>query len=316
MSQLLYNLRMYSKKRNVFVFFIGEKSKISKLISSLPSSEFNIVLGPSTEDHEYLYANYAYYRKSYDEKIWSFCSDVWRFYMLSKNVGIYIDTSVKVGKNFMDFYDRNIINNVTLFKETSSSIATSVMFSGVKNNIFFKNMLNLYSEDINFSPRLVPIAPKILSATLRKTCEYYGFDQISIEKIKILSLLEIRNENEVIKIGSSSWTNNNTVDMNILEDNNFWKASEVAWASGKDHEKFVRREHIYINLSERQLNPTPQIIRENYEKSKSKYERKYLSKLYKEVTNYRIRLFDRLIWSKIYVFFTKIFAKLTSKNRD
>lgn len=300
----MYNFFMNSNKRNVFLFFIGDKERISFLLDELDKKEFNVILGPTNAEHDFLYSNYPYYRKSYDLKIWAFCSDVWRLYKLSTNIGLYMDTSVKIGDDFTKFYDKNIQFKTTLFKEATSNLASAVMFSGIENNSFYKAVLKVYEEENGLNPRLSPLIGDIISAMVTKEVNFYGFGDVETDNFRILGLMNIRNENELMKIGSGSWgANSKPVDMNNLIDNNFWKRTENSWLAGKDYAIHIRREHRYMNSSQSYLFPTPLIIRDNYDKSNSKEERKFLNSLYKSI-EYKVKFRDKLLWSKMYVFFT------------
>lgn len=291
------------KKRKIFIFWVGEKSGIEKLIIKLKNMKFDVQIGPSNDEHKFLYKNYSYYRVAYDNKIWSFCSDVWRVYKLSNEKGLYIDTSVEIGKDFIKFYDRHISKEVTVFKETSSSIASSILFSGVLNNNFYKKLLDNFDPKITFDLRLCPLLPDIISALLCKKINFYGFSEVRLGEIDILSLMRIRNKEEIFKVGTASWTEKNkVVSMSKLVDNNFWYRSEQAWLNNKPYDFYKRKLHTYMNEDKQYINPTPFKIRIQYDKSSTYEERKALTEQYKKI-NYRTRFFDKLIWSKLFVFF-------------
>lgn len=293
--------------KNVFIFWIGNHSKIEGLKSELEEKKFNIIIGPSTEEHKYLYNNYPYYRKSFDEKIWSFCSDIWRIYVLSKYKGVYIDTSVKIGKNFEKFYNDNITYKASFFKQGCDSIASSVMFSGEENNQIFQEILNIFEEEIDYTPRAYNIIPYLLTVKLfEKGLKRRSFDEEIInENIKINSLLRIRNNDELMKIGSHSWRKKN--EGKIVEPNkDLWMRREMLWRRGK-RDRFDERCNDNI-LKYGWFVLSAWGIREIYDFPNNKEERRMAVDLHRKIS-YRKKIDELLLWSRLYVFFKKIFKK-------
>lgn len=305
-------------KRKVFVFWIGEKNEIKELLSKLRSLDFEVHLGPSKEEHDFLYEEYKYYKMSYDQKIWAFCSDVWRLYVLSKQKGMYIDSSVIIGKDLSTFYDFFINNETTLFKESAGLIANAVMLSGVENNVFFADILSKYkiNHPENLDVRLLPIGPMVVTSHAMR---HFGFkpsftDQsLKNEKghcINIFSLLQIRNKNSIFKAGFGSWWQSAEKISNKKLAKNHWQNLESKWRRqvGKnDHQRLLKvlskREDLPVWVRE---------IRRMYDSSKSEAELKELKLMYKRI-DYKIKFSELLIWSKMYRTFS---LKKVGKNSE
>lgn len=291
-------------KRKIFIFWIGDSNRIATLITKLKEQGFDVALGPSKAEHKFLYVNFPYYRKSYDEKIWSFCSDVWRVYKLSKEDGMYMDTSVHIGDELACFYDENIANKVVLFRETKHSLDGAIMFSGIKENHFFAQLLELYKTDIIFDVRIYPIGPDLISSFVfqRIGNKMYGFDDLDLGWLHLKGLLNIRDPKTIKKIGSGSWLRNadaNEKNMENLSDNNFWKFAEEKWKKGKKFQPWKQRVHMYAVASGNAFSPNPITLREQLDNTRDATKRKEIVKIYHSLKS-RVNIKDLLIWSQMY----------------
>lgn len=287
--------------KKVYLFWIGDHDLIKGLVDKLETMDLSVEIGPSVDDHNFLYNNYPYYKKSYDQKIWSFCSDVWRLHKLSKNEGIYIDTSVEIGKDFMKLVNDCGKYDTVLFKETSSSIASSILFSNKQNNPFFREVLDLYKKDVPAFLYICPILPNVLSVKIKNDSEFYGFnDTIIGKKIAIFGLDKIRDKRTIKKLGSGSWR----VDAKEKADT-FWDDAEAAWNKCIDFAKFKRNYHKYMLENSNPIQPIPQLIKHYYEISCSKDDLRIMEQEYKKIkSTQKVKIADLLIWSKFNRFFT------------
>lgn len=298
------------KERVVFIFWIGKQNSIEKLLAQLRKYNFKIVLGPSSEDHNYLMKNYAYYRMAYEQQIWAFCSDVWRLYKLSEHKGMYIDASTEIGDNIREFYDKNILYDVSLFKETQTILANCVLFSGEKGNSFYKSLLELYNIGyVDELPlRIYPIAPVVLSSyVFKKYFNFYGFTENTFSSseltIKINTLCDIRNKTTIYKSGFGSWWNSKKYFENASKSKSHWDELENRWNNLIESHEYDRQ----IEMANTNEN-IPIWIRSllsAYVNSTSKKQRKNLNDKYLSI-KYKIKFSEFLIWAKINrIFFKK-----------
>lgn len=210
--------------KNVFIFWIGDEKKLSSLKLER-FKDLSFVVGPSAQEHNYLMSISKYYRESYNLKKYSFCSDVWRVYVLSKFSGVYIDASVTLGNDFEKFVDEMLLTETTLIRERGNVIASCVMASGVSNNGFYADLFNFYKPDELFALSSF-ILPYVIS---RKIWEIYpnysGYSELMVnEKIKLFTLKKIRNSHTIVKNGSGSW-----FDGVNWKSNDLWKTTEDQW---------------------------------------------------------------------------------------
>lgn len=295
--------------KQVFLFWIGDESKILSIKEKLEKQGFNIQIGPKATDHEYLYSNYPYYRKAFDQKIWALCSDVWRAYKLSKEKGVYIDTSVEIGNDFPKFYEYHIQNDVSLFRENKKLISNSIMFSGIENNYFFTSLLKLYGLEIPFDVdvRFLPFGPSILSAFIIKECGKINGLQNEVlslgkTKVRLSTLLEIRNASTIVKKGSGSWFSNGTEVDRKNAANQYWENLEKNWK--KRSHKLNKKDRATLLFAKRSNFPIlvwP--IRNGYDNAMTRTERARFVALYKKI-DYRKKITELLFWSRLNFIFT------------
>lgn len=294
------------EKKKVFIFWVGDICKIQNLVNKIKSMGFEVEVGPTTFDNNYLMTKYPHYKKSYDDKVWAFCSDVWRLFKLSTNKGVYIDTSVEVGEGFVDFYETHIQNDVTLFKEAPNLVATCVMFSGKKDNSFFGSILKVYEEKVNYDINLYPISPSVMTAFIKINCgKVFGKEKQSFiyknTNISINTLLEIRDKKTIFKTGSGSWGINERFNGFKHVSSDLWAGAESNWNANLISKSAERVNEIIAENG--YMSILPWKIKDMYESNISSEKRKEIEEAYSQI-KYKIKLSERLIWSKFFVFFT------------
>lgn len=288
------------EKRKIFVFWIGDQTKLSNF-AKRSDVEWNI--GPTSADHSFLMSVSPYYRLSFELGKYSFCSDVWRFWKLSENKGLYIDVSVNLGPNFTDFIDEISQYDVAVFRGNTHIIETSVLWSGKENNKFFKGLFDIYC-DVSAKPWNMYFAPIILSSYIQN--EWFTFSKDFEENINngvaILSLLKIRDNNTIKKIGACSW-GNVPVDFDYFEamKSDHWSKWEETYKN-----KIVSIENVaaFNNVTKfGYFEPDINMVRRLYDT----VDRKYLSHISKDAKKMmtKVEFKNKLIWSKIFRFFKK-----------
>lgn len=287
--------------KNVFIYWVGDESKIAPMTDKLRSQGFNVVLGPSREENEYLMENFLYYKYSYEDRIWSFCSDVWRIYVLTKNTGIYIDATAMVGDNFAELYDEVMKHKTFFIRENLALIGSCLIGNSIPNNKIMIDMLEIMKDfkyRYTITHHILPfIITKYLIENYKATLSW---DKFICDDVAIYELLFVRNENTYKKLGSASWSGvkHEAVDT--------WAPGEQNW-----HNRVVaKRIHNTIKDYLKMGYSEPWIwgVRRQYDKSTSKAERKELTRIYKNSTC-RVRFDQRLIWSKLHSIFRNKFEK-------
>ncbi|WP_027124130.1 hypothetical protein [Mycoplasmoides pirum] len=101
----------------IYAFWYGDKEKKEELekkfneLNAIVGFNHKFILGPTTEEHEYLLKTFEYYKKSCLAKKYSYMADIYRFWKLSKNFGMYMDALIGVNKskikNFLDELEKN-----------------------------------------------------------------------------------------------------------------------------------------------------------------------------------------------------------------
>lgn len=279
--------------KNIYLFWIGDSKKIENMINTIKSQGFNVVVGPSAEDDKYLSENFSYYKKSKEAKIWSFCSDVWRFYMLSKNEGLYIDANEAVGNEFYKLYEEIEKFDVAVVRGSSHTIGSSFLYSSGKKKEVFEEALNLYKKFDNEYVRTFPVGPHVITYVLRNTFTP-GFDFEVKDNIAFFSFLFIRDENKYKKVGSASWAGGfNASAYSQRVENNFK-------THRKEDSKITR---YYFDAKE-----FPKVnvfgLRDEFDKTNSKKVIKDLKTIYKN-SKVKKYLGQRLIWSRLYRLFAR-----------
>lgn len=286
------------KKSNtkIFLFWLGDE-KIDK--SKYEHVGFDLVIGPTADEHKYLMSKYTYYRTSFECKKFSFCSDVWRLYKLSNERGLYVDASVIIGPNFNAFVKKVESLNVAVFRGNYKYIETGVMWSGCTNNDFYKKLLENFCSYESIATFIMPV---FLSKQIFEMGFNFGWDKEQIGKIAIFPLTEIRNKNMIWKTGGGSWGAfaNNDNYFEKVNNNDSWTEWE---------KKFINKEIDYgwqNSCVERAMKGEwldIERLREYYDIGLKGITRKQLLADYK-ASHHRKKFDELIIWSKLYVFFT------------
>lgn len=198
--------------KNIYIFNIGKVSEqLEKNLAILKDKKYNVVVGPSHEEHKYLMANYPYYNKSIELGLYSFASDVWRFYILSKNEGLYLDTSLSIGKNFDDFYNEVSRYDAWIPKIHDQYLNGPVMYS--KSHPLFLEMLEFFKKyDEKTEIRDFPIGPRVITIVALKhnlfIKDMWDAHYNKENKVMLGTVMQIRNKDTIYKYGSGSWFKN------------------------------------------------------------------------------------------------------------
>lgn len=294
-------------KKNIFMFWIGDKSVIESKIKFLESKGFNVVLGPTNEEDKILTRNHKYYSDAKKLKIYSFMSDIWRFDKLSKNNGLYIDVSSIIGEDIDKFYDEVSKNDIWLFKENKINIGSSIMYSSGSNKAkkFFKEILDRFDMDKYDIPYLFPYAPSIITIQLLQMGYKYSFNVETINGVRLDSLLSVRNKKTIFKYGSGgSWSAiaKRNKSSSFKDDKDNWQSLEDAWKNKKIFHPILLNDHKIF--SEHNTYFSIWGARDWYDHRSTKKERKEIRELYKKYRPKSIDLPSRIIWSKLYRLFT------------
>lgn len=284
---------------NVFLFWIGDIKLISNTVNTLKEKKFNVVIGPTKEEHDYLYKNYTHYQKSYDNKIWALCSDVWRFYVLSKYKGLYIDTTVKIGCDFEEFYEIASQKNYYFVKERKSVIASAVMGSFGDGKLF-KKALEIVKNFNSFDPQYYFVSPFVITKVVKEKCNYPdNWNIFANDEIFIDILTSIRNSKYIIKYGSGSWMIGREKNIENFEKNDMWLSVEKDW----------NRKHFYTGSKQRYYNSLEDIYSPDIIQIRKNYEAGLLTKKdAKELIGqikYSLNFGELFLWSVLYKMFKR-----------
>lgn len=153
--------------RRAYIFWIGEKNKITKMVNELKRQNFEVFIGPSKYDDDFLSNKYEYYKIAKEQKIFSFMSDVWRLYAPIKyGEGIYIDASGVVGKKFGEMYDEFAKYDVVFPRLKWNSVAFNIFYAK-KIDILQAN-LDIIENLENKNIRTNFLVPNIMDFFLQK----------------------------------------------------------------------------------------------------------------------------------------------------
>ncbi|MGL4951865.1 MAG: hypothetical protein ACRC4L_02660 [Mycoplasma sp.] len=164
-------------KLNLFIFWLGDEKIKKTIINNLQRllnkyKEINLVVGPSDEDHQYLYDNYKFYRQSYDKKTFAFCSDVWRLYMLSKNDNsFYIDATANINvEKFAQFIELTKKFDLILLYESKIFFENGIIYNKYKEDKIINKCLSIYKKS---SFKSIVSGPYLITKYIYKQ---YGFN--------------------------------------------------------------------------------------------------------------------------------------------
>ncbi|MGL4950227.1 MAG: hypothetical protein ACRC4M_00070 [Mycoplasma sp.] len=163
-------------KLNLFIFWLGDDDIKKNIINNLNPllkkyGEITLHVGPSKEEHKFLYDNYKFYKESYDKKIYAFCSDVWRLYKLTENdYSFYIDATANINvEKFGSFLNlAKQFEMITLY-ESKIFFENGIIFSKYKSNPILIRCLQKYKKaNINS----IVSGPYLLSKEIYKQFGY------------------------------------------------------------------------------------------------------------------------------------------------
>lgn len=286
-----------SSDKKIYMFWLGDpNSKVQSIKNKLEKMGFQVEIGPTQDEHDYLMSEFSYYRNSFEKKVYAFCSDVWRIYKLSRNSGLYIDVSLEIGDNFTDFYNYVSRYKCWFFKQYYGYVTNSIMWSGVDKNEMFENLLKIFFNLSNELVNCYDIFPTMLTSFLSKKVNLLSWDETMYnDEIKIDTLLKVRDSNTIKKNGSGSWM----IKRWTGDEEDTWKEVEDMWRSKIINRRLLRRvdriNHFGYDV------PNVIYLRKCYEVA-TEDTRKQILVLYKSI-KYRKKFTELLIWSILYVNF-------------
>jgi len=84
--------------------------------------------------------NHPFYQKMYQQKKWAFVSDYMRFWILSKEGGIYLDTDQEILKPLTP-----VLNNESVWGRAADGYISCGFIASMPNNSFVEKILKKYS---------------------------------------------------------------------------------------------------------------------------------------------------------------------------
>lgn len=228
-------------EKNIFIFWIGDISKIKDVIDPLKKQGFKINLGPTDKENKYLSKNFKYYKDSLEQKKYSFCSDVWRAYVMSSNEGMYIDATVKIGDDFHKLYEEVSKYDVWLPRVNWNDIAWNVIYSSGKNSYFDKVLeeFKKYNSDIAYEffigPWIADYVSYKMGHFVKKRFETYTVDGVTYDSIH-----KITDYNTIYKIGSGSWYLK--AQSTDWDPKSYWEEARNKWGHKKTNRLISRFE--------------------------------------------------------------------------
>lgn len=283
-------------KTNIFLFWLGEKNEG---IFNFDKNKYNVIIGPSSDEHSFLMKNSKYYEVAFEMKQYAFCSDVWRAFKLKKSSGLYIDYSSIIGRDFDHFISRIKKYDVALFRGNKKWIENGVMWSGKENNPFFSRVFEIYT-DKNISPLYSFIGPAWVSKFAYEELGFtFGWDSQVKGRNYLGTLLEIRNTSTIKKVSAGSWGNRKVVNYQDRMKLDRWGQWENKFRKGKESKLFSKKVDRVLQGNVIDI----EMIRTNYFNGDKKY-LKQLKSAYRQV-KYRKSFDELIIWPKLARIFKK-----------
>ncbi len=179
-------------------------NKFQSLKEKYPQIKFEI--GPTNKEHEYLMKEFVFYKKSFENQKYAFCSDLWRVWKLSINNGLYLDATIKINENrFQEII--NIMSNkdydLSVIEENGHLIWNGYIHATNNTKKMTNNILNFYKYFPYISYRQT--GPKIYSTFFYKA---YGV-KLNNNKVFYLNASNIDpySKNSIFNYnGMRSWT--------------------------------------------------------------------------------------------------------------
>ena len=283
-------------KIDIYIYWMGgKKPPIDIDYENRRFKNLNFILGPSEAEHEFLMESVWYYRKSFEEGTFAFCSDVWRVYVLSKANGVYIDASTTIGRGFEEWIKKLYSYKYVFIKEAADYL-TNAFFLG-NDHVFFEEMFKMYAslEYGSVSTKALFEGPTLLTL---KFNEYFQLEikdfkeQKNGKDILLLNYLDFLNENVVYNYGGGSWANGGRETANGFRKNN-----ARLWTSEKKQEKYLSGKR--FETGKELMNPFDVWrLRTVYDNSSDKRELQIIDSLYRKIEH--VTFFEKMFWSKLY----------------
>lgn len=222
--------------KKIFIFNIGMDDKANDLKRKLEIMGFDVHLGPTKEDDEYLEKNSSYYRRVKKEKIYPFMADVYRYWKLSSEGGIYLDISLDIKVNNETKKMLNDMTKYQFFGYKSNNIKVeNAVIAGKKGNYVTTSALS-YLEILSSAPsKEIRNTPPVNILTMLFFLEEptIDFNDFNNDRWHLESFKKIRDKNTIYKSGLGSWKKSNS-------EFDWWSNQERLWnkrVSTLDHEK-------------------------------------------------------------------------------
>lgn len=216
-----------SKKITIYQFWFGDeikKNSLKKNIDSFnkKSNKFEIILGPTDDEHEFLLDDNPNYKKFIETNKFVFASDIYRFWICSQyNNIIYMDSTVEFDENKLFLlYKRCYAENKNFFVFESYNILWSGFFINMNFSYIFTECYEYTKTNKIFTSPLV-ITEKLRENNFLTDIHKYNFDAMICKYIDFLS---IKSECDVIKINPlGSWRKKDVKKIWNKKEKNFFK---------------------------------------------------------------------------------------------
>lgn len=228
---------------NIFIFFAGDENKKKEIFtywkSIFSQEKYNLILGPSEDDNNFLIENYEYYKQALIQKKYALMADVWRLYIIEKyKAGFYIDGTKKVELKKIDellshFKEKN---KIVLLREDKYYVNPFFIYSNGNNDIF-KKTLERYKryKNINNNLMKIELIPLQLTYTLKENKDFkFTWNYFENEKFIIypLNFVDPNSINSIIKgYFCASWKRK--------QSKNKWEKTFLKYAKNKHKSLFV-----------------------------------------------------------------------------
>jgi mannosyltransferase OCH1-like enzyme len=106
--------------------------------------------------------DHPYVQAMYTQGKWAFVSDYIRFWALSQEGGIYLDTDTEVLKSFDD-----LLHHQAFFGQTKDEVTAAGVIGAVPHHPAIEAMLDVYEQDKTFSTQRT--SPLTVTAVLTNT---------------------------------------------------------------------------------------------------------------------------------------------------
>ncbi|WP_027120148.1 hypothetical protein [[Mycoplasma] testudinis] len=203
----------------IYTYWMGDlnrKKKIQDKLSAFNNTQslHSFILGPSTDEHDYLMKISKFYKDSYHSKKYVFCSDVYRFWKGSIENCCYLDATIEFDLNSLSKVLCNLEKTgESLFIKESPQIYWSGFF--VSGPTLKKTMDMVFKSFLIKRTGLITTGPLMLTYKIRKTKIYKDksftfytvkelFDPNS-EKYKFIEINAMQSWKKVKKINVNKW---------------------------------------------------------------------------------------------------------------